>query len=382
MAIQITKVSNKYKARVWCSDVFGERRSAQCSNFDSRRAAENWADAALERLSDGLECYDGNILFRDLDEKYYNERKVKVSPTTLHTTFGIIRQTVLEYMRDIKAKNVSTSVVQEFVDDRQTKGAKKKTAKNYVSYIKAVINWGVAHDYLEHNRIKKISYIEDDEDYEPRPLTLNEVAMLLVDFRRNCYSLYIATLTTILTSARRGEVLGLTWDNIDFDSNTISFHKQLISIKGQPIEKVKLKTKSSRRTVPLCNFLKEELLEHKEKFADPDDDHICSNIFQGRITPDYLSSKLHDYVLGQFGIDMREHDLRHTFSQLFVELADELLRIKSELMGHSDIVITRDVYTRPDHIKKKALLDKIGELLKQTMCAIECANNQAKTKKI
>ena len=374
MAIQIDKLPNgKYKVRVWGKkDIFGIRRSAQKSNISGITAAEKWGQLTEDKLNEGAEYLSRDISFKELDIRYIEERKTKVSPTTIHTTYGSQRKKILEFMKDIKAKNVSTNIVQKFIDEEQAKGMKKKTAKNYVAYIKAVINWGVAHDYLEFNRISRINYKEDDDIFEPTPLTLEQTAQVLAKLKVNCYNVYIPTLISILTSARRGEALGLLWDNIDFDKNVIYFRNNMISVGGKPIEKTKMKTKTSRRAVPMCDFLKEELLRHKEKYALPNDNHVCSNVFIGQVTPDYLTHMLHDYIYQVLKIEVREHDMRHTFSQIFEE-ESELLKLKSEMMGHSDILITRQVYTQPNFIRQMHYMNIIATELKAKMCAYMCA---------
>ena len=372
MTIKIDKQLNgKYKVRVWSTpNVFGERKSLQRSGFFGYSVANRWGKETEYKLNDNI-IIDDNISFKKLDEKYFEERKTKISPTTLKSTYGTVRNQILQYMKNIKARDISTSIVQKYIDILQSNGAKKKTAKNHTAYIKAVINWGVAHDYFEYNRIKRINYKPDENIFEAKTISIEEAGKILADFKINCYNLYLPTLLSLLTGGRRGEVLGLTWENVDFENKTISYRNNMVS-NGTTMEKSIMKTEKSRRTIPMCDYLAEEILEHKEKYAYMEDKHICSNIFNGIILPDYITSHLHYYLNNKFGIKMREHDLRHSFSQFF-EDNEALLNAKSELMGHSDTFITQHTYTRQNFEKKRQYLNILGEALRE--CVQKCVQS-------
>lgn len=375
MNYQIEKQKNgKFKVRVWSKpSVFGKRISKQVSNITGITAAKKLAKEISYKINETNNINTDKITFNTLEELYFEERKNKISPTTLHSSFKYNREKVKNYLGNLKIKDISTPIIQKFIDIEQSKGLRKKTVKNYVSYILAVINWGVNNDYIEYNKIKKLNYIDDDEEFEATTLNIEQISNILSKLKHDCYNLYIPTLITILTSARRGEVLGLKWKDIDFENNTIHFRKNLVNINGKPILKNKLKTKTSKRVIPMALFLKEELLKHKTKFTSTNiSEQVCSNIFIGEITPDYLTHMLHDYILNNFNIDMREHDLRHNFSQL-IEDNEDLLIEKSKMMGHSNLQTTKLIYTKKSFSKMERITNALGEMIRKLMCANKCA---------
>ena len=368
MSYKIEKQPNgKYKIRIWSkADKLGKIKTKQLSNISGITAAKKIAQELEYQLEENI----ADITFLKLDDLYYEERKNKVSPTTLNTVYKHNRQIIRNYLKNIKANKINTAIVQKFIDDEQNKGLKKKTVKNHVAYLLAVINWGVNYDYLDFNRIKKLNYKEDEETFEATTLNIEQIATILKYMKQNLYNLYTPTLISVLTGSRRGETLGLTWNDIDFENNLIYFRNNIVNVNGKPINKTTLKTKNSKRVIAMADFLKEELIEHKNKFAPINiDDHVCSNIFQGEITPDYITHCFHDFMKNKYNINMREHDLRHNFSQLIYD-NEELLLTKSKIMGHSNIDITKNVYTR--HTVNQRMFDivnSLGNMIKEKIYA-------------
>ncbi len=371
---KIEKQENgKFKIRVWSKrDALGKRKSKQESNISGYTAAKKRAQELEYELEEDIV----DMTFLKLDDLYHEERKDKVSITTLHTSYKYDRERARNFLGNIKAKKINSAVIQKFIDMEQKQGLKKKTVQNHVAYIIAVLNWGVNYDKLDFNRVKKLNYKDDDEEFEATTLELDQLADMLVFLKENFYNLYIPTLVSILTGARRGETLGLTWDDIDFENNLICFQNNLVNIEGKPVSKKSLKNKKKKKFVAMADFLKEELLEHKAEIAIPQlDNHICSNYYTGQITPDYLTHAFHDFMLKKYNIEMREHDLRHTFSQLIYD--NEILLIeKSKMMGHSDTQITKNVYTKHKVNQRMFfIVNTLGEELKSLMCAKRCAKN-------
>ena len=371
--IKIDKQKNgKYTIRVWSKrDDFGKRRSKCIKDISGIVAARKIASETSYELEESN--INKDLTFCEADDLYFAERKSKVSPSTLNGLFKNERLRIRDYFGNVKIKNINTKMVQDYIDKEQAKGLKKKTVQNRVWYLKAVLNWAVNQDFLEYNRIKKLAFRDDEEEFEPTTLSLSQTAKILSKMRTDYYNLYIPTLISVLTSARRSEALGLTWDDIDFENNIINFRKSLITIDGKSVLKHNLKTKTSKRQVPMANFLREELLYHKAHFCLRDFDcQVCSNVFIGEISPDYITHSLHDMVLNTFHIDMREHDLRHTFSQIIYENEDLLLD-KSKMMGHSNTITTSKIYTKKtisDHFCN--IVNAMGEILREE-CAKNCA---------
>lgn len=132
---------------------------------------------------------------------------------------------------------------------------------------------------------------------------------------------------------RRGEVLGLKWDAIDFERGTISVIRTVTTItldgKQTEIEQQSAKTKSSLRTLPLIGSFREYFLQVKE--AQELNKQICGNCYNyeydgyvfvdelgNLMKPDYLTSQFPIYIQKHGCKRMRFHDLRHSCASLLL----------------------------------------------------------------
>ena len=156
------------------------------------------------------------------------------------------------------------------------------------------------------------------------------------------YDTYYAILTCAVLGCRRGEALGLQWQDIDFVNNTVSIKRAYIyNALTHKNEIGELKTKNSRRILPLPEMLKTELLKLKKK-----NEKICKTIgieipylnitpTGDMLTPNTCSHHFH-MAAQEVGLQgMRLHDLRHTVVTYMLD-AGENPRTVQEFVGHSD----------------------------------------------
>lgn len=368
-------------------DAFGKRKTKYKSGIKSVAAARNWAALTEAELSE-QQSYDENITFGELATYYMESRKNKMSPSTLKGLEWIIPE-VLDRFGKVKAANINTRLVQQFVNDLSNKenthkpGQKirKSTIEKYHHYLMAVLNWGVAQDYLEYNRVKKIEFPQDE--LEPTILNAEQLGQILAFLKKRCYNLYIPVLLSATMSPRRGEFLGLKWDAVDFDNNIINISVNRIMVGSKIIDRTKLKTAKSKRLLSMSDFVKNELLEHKTLCEGLNSPYVCANPFSGEIPtkPDYITKTFHKVIKQQFGIDMRVHDLRHCFNQMaYEDEIDETARIK--IMGHSKAETNRNIYTHASLQKNRAAMNIIALQVEQSFkqnCEQNCKQNLKNT---
>lgn len=369
MSYRLDKQKNGlYKIRVWSNpDEFGKIKTKQESGIRTVAVAKNRALEIEELLNQNIIPKD--YTFENLCKLYYKAKEKTLSPNTIDKK-KFVRNSVLNYWGTVLAKNINTRNVQDWVNKLEQKenvhkpGAKlkKSTIQEYVKFLNTILNWAVSQDYLEYNRIKKLEYTEDEEEFEPTILPPETLSEILMSFKKECYNLYIPSLLSLLLDPRRGEVTALTWDNVDFENGLIRLNKTAYEENGQTKFKNKMKSKTSKRILVMSEFLKNELLEHKQMNAHLNSNLVCANVFIGNIKPSYVSHKFHDFVKDRFGILMRFHDLRHNFNQLCYESGTDL-STRSKMMGHSNEKITNQVYTHFSQNKAKEAVENMANLL-------------------
>jgi integrase len=191
--------------------------------------------------------------------------------------------------------------------------------------------------------------------------------------------LYIPILLAATTGMRRGEICGLRWEDIDFDNCYIYIRKQLQRFEGK-LTLDKTKTHKSERPISIDEDVINILKHHKEyqdSCKDNYKDNYVNEIYtvennkiettsntlvctwpNGRpIDPDYLTKQF-PKLAAKLGIEkIRFHDLRHSYA---TELLRNNVNIKiiSEILRHSSIKITGDIYSHPD-IEMQRIATKI-----------------------
>jgi integrase len=183
---------------------------------------------------------------------------------------------------------------------------------------------------------------------------------------------FLAILTCAVMGCRRGEALGLYWQDIDFEASTIELKRALIINNfTNKVEIGELKTKTSRRILPMPDILRAELLKVKrerEEAARGAGKHVVSSPFvfttiRGKpFRPDSISQAFKRAAVKVGLPGMRLHDLRHTAITYMLE-AGENPKTVSEFAGHATAQFTMNQYAHVlDQSKKKASDALMGTL--------------------
>ncbi len=152
------------------------------------------------------------------------------------------------------------------------------------------------------------------EHREMKTLTADQLQSFLREAKESgVYELYYIELATGL---RRGELIGLKWEDIDLEGGTIRVRRQVARINGQ-ITEAPLKTKNSYRPLPLAEGTVAVLKEQKKKAGNSP--WVFPSPTGGPMSPDSVLHMLHR-VLKRAGLPkVRFHDLRYTFATLALQ---------------------------------------------------------------
>lgn len=183
-----------------------------------------------------------------------------------------------------------------------------------------------------------------------KPYSQNEAQRLLAAAQGDrLEALYVLAITGGL---RIGELLGLTWRHVDLQAGSLQVVATLARAPsgwalGEP------KTQRSRRTVMLTPLAVEALRAHRARqvaerlaVADVwvDRDLVFCDTLGGTLNPESLSRYAFLQLIARAGVPRRRfHDLRHTAATLMLK-AGVPLKVVSEMLGHTTIAITADVY--------------------------------------
>lgn len=152
---------------------------------------------------------------------------------------------------------------------------------------------------------------------------------------------------------RKGELLGLRWQDVNFDSKRIHVRQNLIQLQNTKLHFKEPKTESSIREIALSNtlvkLLKQQyvkMCENKLRFGEEYKDHdlvICKENGEP-MNPNSFSQKFRRKLKMEGLRHIRVHDLRHTNATLMLD-AGISPKVAQERLGHASIATTMDIYS-------------------------------------
>jgi len=350
----------------------GKRKQKETRGFDTKEQAEAEAKRILAEIQNGTYIEEKDITFKEFAAQWMKmyEKSGKVKQSTID-----IRKARLKLLEkrfeQIKMKDITKLMYQEFLNDLSEKYARKTVASTHevgsLIFKKAVELEVIAKDITEYAEVpRKIATIEELEEASeiPRYLEKDELARFLKVAKKSDRPLdYPIFLTLAYTGMRVGELRALKWRDINFKEQTISITKTMYHDTPQPP-----KTKSSHRTIDVDRIVLDVLdrikkrqkivkLDHKENdliFSRGDNKPVLHNTILKRMKSLLRRAGLPDHLT--------PHSLRHTHTSLLAEAGVSLEVIQNRL-GHQDDKITRSIYLHVTKPKKKEASQKFAELL-------------------
>ena len=251
---------------------------------------------------------------------------------------------------------------QQFYTEK-LKTVKPNSVIHYHAVIHQALKYALKTDLVTQNVAMKVDRPKKN-DFQPVFLDAAELQKLFDIIKGT--KLEMPVLVAAFYGLRRGEVVGLKWDAIDFERGSITIKRTVTSIqvdgKTQIIEQNSAKTKSSMRTLPLVGSFREYFLQVKE--AQELNKKVCGNCYNyeydgyvfvdemgERMKPDYLTSQFPAFIQRHGMRKMRFHDLRHSCASLLLANGVPLKQIQ-EWLGHSDFSTTANIYAHLDYSSK------------------------------
>lgn len=324
---------------------------------DAQRAAEKFRLNINRRVTEST----GPATLNKLVEHY----RMKEMPMESHedkrrsTKMGYLSNLnnhIVPRWGDYNPKNITTVEVEEWVKSLKLAPASRAKVRNVLSMIfRHGMRWG----WLEKNPVTLVR-CSSKRLRRPDILTAEEFQALLAALpdRERLMGTICAT-----TGLRIGEVLGLKWEDIDFTTHLADVLRSYSDGAIGPC-----KTEISEQPVPLDEIAIEELLAWHPVcgYPEPGDWVFASDRHFGKtpLWPDSLRTKILQPVARRVGIEKRIgwHTFRRTYSSLLAETGNDV-KVVQELMRHSKLSTTMEVYTQAGMTKKRAAQRKAVDAL-------------------
>ena len=304
-----------------------------------------------------------------MDEWFENYAKVKVRPSSHQTYRGYIDNHIkpnigkipLEKLTSLELQKLYKKLLEKGRVERieskgQSKGLSPKTVRNIHQIIASAMKLAkeqeiVVSDPTEGCALPKL------ERKEMQTLLVEQLASFLREAKESgVFEFYYVELATGL---RRGELLGLKWEDIDLEKGNLRVKRQVARINGEVTE-APLKTKNAYRTLPLAEDTIAVLKQQKKKVGSSH--WVFPSPTGGPISQDSVLHMLHR-VLKRAGLPrVRFHDLRHTFATLALQNGVDIKTV-SGMLGHFSAGFTLDTYAHVTTAAQKEAAKTMGKVL-------------------
>jgi integrase len=292
-----------------------------------------------------------------------------VKPTRRPATYALYKTSVRLYLKPGLGKHplkrLSVRIVQTFLNAKLKEGLSVRNVQIMRQILSAALSRAVREELVARN-VARLVELPPWEPAEVVPWTPVEALAFLEAAADD--PLYPAFVLLLLYGMRRGEVLGLRWQ--DIDGETIHVRQQIQRIQGE-LHVGPVKTRAGSRDLPLLGHAKTALTARR-RTQDADraklgrawaDTGLIFTTKTGRpVEPRNLVRSFARICDDNSIRRIRVHALRHTTSSLLKQLGVPP-RDRQAILGHAHVTTTEQIYTYVDDEAKRDALAKLNKLL-------------------
>jgi len=292
-----------------------------------------------------IEYFKKDILLDDFATKFFNLYQSTVRTHIYKANKQIYQAQIKSIFKDYPLVNIKPFHLEEWQNNLINKYS-IHTVIRYRSIFNIILDKAFNNDIIKINPFSKVKYpstIKKDfkklnqlEDEEIYPFNKDEILQILNNCDKNLYYVIYIMLTT---GMRQGEIISLTWKDIDFDKKRIAVDKTTYrGVVGN------VKTQSSVRYVDIIPVLEIKLKELQQ--LNISDTYLFISNYKKPYFSHIIFTRRFKSLLEKLNIkDRSMYNLRHTFASNMITEGFNILWV-SRMLGHKDISITMKVYSR------------------------------------
>lgn len=355
------RTDGRWEARLTLAD--GRRKSfyGKTRNEVQRKLAQ-----AQHDIISGLPIVADNQTLAQYLDSWLETAKHRLKASAYRRYRTNLQYHILPALGRTRLSKLTAQQVQIFYTEKLSTGLSASTVLNLHTVLHSALKEAVQLGLVQRN---VTDMVQKPRRRRTKTVTLTEsqVQTFLSTIRGDRFeALYVLALST---GMREGELLGLSWGDIDLARATLEITVSLQESDG-PVRRVldEPKTPHSRRRISLSKTAVHALLRHRERqererdrgreLRDPSFDLVFPNLLGRPLHPSYLLRKRFRPLLKKSGLpSIRFHDLRHTAATLLLRRGVNP-KIVSEMLGHANISITLDIYSHvtPDMQQAAAVI--------------------------
>ena len=349
--MNLTKDKKKgtWYVQFYYTDWQGNRKKKFKRGFKTKSEAQEWAMNFLQRQKG-----DTSLTFGQFIDEYYEDMEKRLKGNTMKTKKYIIEFKIRPFFANKVLSEITPLDIRKWQNELLGKGYKQTYLKTVNNQLSAMFNYAVNFRGLPSNPCRKAGSIGKGRAEEMKFWTLDEYKVFIEGAKDKEVS-YIAFQMLYWTGMRIGELLALTYKDVDLETRRIDINKSFQRIDGKDVISTP-KTEKSKRQIKILKFLRDDLeVYFNSLYGIMPTDRIFS------FTKSYLTHEM-ERIVKKTGVKkIRLHDLRHSHASLLINKGCSPLEVK-ERLGHEKIETTLNTYSHLYPDSQDKLVDMLEDL--------------------
>ena len=349
----------------------GKRRRKSIYGKSQEEVAKKLRQTAVD-VDNGVFAEPARLTLAEWLDIWLKEYNAHVKPRTLIEYTGTVNHTIKPALGAVKLQALTRPAVQAFINglQRRDKPLSANTIENVHGTLHRALEQAVDVEYIRTNPATGIK-LPRAEKPAVQALDDNSIALFLDAIKGHPMErLFVVDLFTDL---RQGELLGLTWDCVDFERGTIRIRQQMQLINGA-YKLVALKNDKPRMVTPaafVLNVLQEQRrvqaawrLQAGKLWCGGD--YVFTNELGEHMKRQtvYMQYKR---VMASIGLpSMRFHDMRHSYATAALRSGDDIKTVQENL-GHHTPAFTLEVYGHVTEQMRKESAQRMDAFISKTL---------------
>jgi integrase len=307
-------------------------------------------------------------------EYWLKVHKKNIRPRSHERYEEIVRLHLVPTLGKVKLDKLSPQHLEALYTSKLESGLSTTTVAAIHNFLHTALDGAVRMEMLSRNVCDLVSPPRKVHK-ETKPLAPEQIRRLLDVAKGHPHeALFILALATAM---RRGELLGLKWQDIDLENGILQVRRNLSRVPTKMVEELgasyieaETKSRRSRRSIVLAGFAIEALKQHRErqlaakqKAGDlwQEHDYVFCSPTGTYLSPGHNALVQLKKLLEKAGLpDIRFHDLRHSTATMLLMMGVHP-KIVQEILGHSEISMTMDIYSHVLPTMQKEAIEKLNK---------------------
>lgn len=348
MPIYKNKEKGTYYCAFYYTDWTGAKKKKKKEGFKKESEAKKFEREFLEKQQDSCD-----MNFKTLVDLYLEDATTRVRETTLENKKVLINLKIVPYFEKMKINDINANHIRKWQNQLISKGYSQTYLKTINNQLSAIFNFAIKYYNLNSSPALKAGSMGKKNAENMQFWTVEEFKKF-IEFNDKPISA-IAFKILFWTGMRSGELMALTFKDIDLINKTININKTYTRLNGKDIIS-QPKTPKSKRKIAISDALCADIKEYKNKLYDIKEN---DRVFQ--FTKFFLKHEMQRVCKKGDVKEIRIHDLRHSHASLLIELGFTPLLI-SERLGHEKVQTTLDTYSHLYPNKGDVVANKLDDL--------------------